>query len=75
MIRVALGLSFWSLVLKGSEPFAGLSLGGLVHMDVLEEPFAAIAFVVVDGVAFVHLFRKRWNVFHSMEKGGGALRS
>jgi hypothetical protein len=66
MCRVALGTSVRSLVLKGGEPFAGLSVGALGDMLVLQEALTATVLIVVDGVASVHLFAERWNVFHSM---------
>jgi len=44
------------LVLKGSEPFTGLTLGTLMDVDVFQEAVPAIAFAVADGVAVVHFF-------------------
>jgi hypothetical protein len=53
--------------------FDGLSIRALVDIDVVQKAFADTALLVRDSIAFVHLFAKGWDMFHSMVLKGRSL--
>src|SRR5215469_5448887 len=64
VIGVTQGRGVRALALEGSQSFGGFRVAALGHLDMIGKAFPIAC--ASDGIALIHFFRKRWNMFHEV---------